>query len=68
MSKNNSKSTVGDNQIASKKIKMENFHQKLLVDGESYDDNVGRSLINLCKENAMFVKCFQTMTEIVEQG
>ena len=68
MPKNASKSTVGDNQIASKKSKYENFHQKLLVSGASDDNNVGRNLINLCKENTVFVKCLQTMSEVVEQG
>ena len=68
MPKNTAKSGVGNNPNASKKSKYENFHQKLFVSGASDDKNVGRNLINLCKENTVFVKCLQTMSEVVEQG
>ena len=68
MPKNISKPNVGNNPNSSKRSKMENFHQKLLVSGASDDNNVGRSLMNLCKENTMFVKCLQTMCEVVERG
>ena len=71
MSKRTSKSSVGKSSKASKKSKMEYFHQQMLVIGASDEKTADKSFITYCKENTLKPtddKCLQAMSETAELG
>ena len=71
MSKRTSKSSVVNSLKASKKCKMENVHQQLLVINASDENTADKSFMTYCKENTLnFIddKCLQSMSEVAEQG
>ena len=73
MQKRTSESSVVNSSNDSKKTKMENFHQRMLVSGTSNENtaNTNKSFFNFCKENTLKLtddKCLQSMSEVAEQG